>query len=490
MTVKGQFGDIQKRKKKFAQLSDKLLVIDKNKESIGNTFILGEILDLEGVWKKLKLDETLERVKKQYEIEFPSKKAVKLMVLNRFSDPKSKLSINRWKEKLYGEDYNDVDLQHLYRTLDILAENKDMLQQELFEKTKSLFQPVINVVFYDLTTIYFESQQEDVLRKFGYSKENKSDCVQVVMGLILSEDNIPLGYEIFSGNTFEGNTVSVMIKKLKEKFSIEKVIFVADKGILREKVLKEIEQCGCEYIVAYKLKQLPKNYHNQILQKENYKKISEDLWLTESKIKERRVILGYSYSKAERDKAMRKVLLEKLQSKIKKGQGKTLIKSAYKKYLNVGEMKIEIEQSKVEEDAKWDGYFGYVTNNSNLSVEEVVKSYKMLWQIEESFRCLKSTLDIRPVFHWTAKRIEGHIMLCFLSFYVLRVIMKKLSEAGIHTTVELLREELEKIKAIEIKTEKAKVYARTSIEGENYKILQALGTKIPSFILKEQSVVG
>jgi len=113
----------------------------------------------------------------------------------------------------------------------------------------------------------------------------------------------------------------------------------------------------------------------------------------------------------------------------------------------------------------------------------------MLYKIEEAFRCMKSSLDLRPVYHWTERRIQGHIMLCFLSFYVLRVIKRKLTEAGLHITVEEAMQELDRVRAIELNTDKAKLYARTSIQGESNQILRALGVKIPPVILKEHSVV-
>ncbi|MDW7971741.1 MAG: hypothetical protein RMI01_00850 [Thermodesulfovibrio sp.] len=135
----------------------------------------------------------LEKLQSKYEIKYSLSKAVKLMVLNRLIEPQSKLSVNRWKRRIYSEEFENTELQHLYRSLDILAENKDILEGDLYHRTQSLFQPVINIVFYDLTTVYFESQRQDGLRCFGYSKDNKTDSVQVVIGLILIEDDILLG---------------------------------------------------------------------------------------------------------------------------------------------------------------------------------------------------------------------------------------------------------------------------------------------------------
>jgi transposase len=473
--------------KKFAALSKKLILIDKEKDTSFNTYLLGQILALEAVWKKLKLDDLLQKVQAQYQIKFPLNKAVKLMVLNRLCAPSSKLSITKWKQKLYSQEFNEIELQHLYRSLDILAENKDLLERELYQQTQSLFKPVINLVFYDLTTIYFESQKEDMLRCFGYSKDNKTDCVQVVIGLILSEDGLPLGYEIFPGNTFEGKTVSKVIRSLKEKFCIGKVVFVADKGILSKEVLKEIEGAGYEYIVAGKLKQVPRRYHEEIFDRSRYERVSEGIWVREMEIEGQRVVLGYSEERAERDRVMREGTLERLRKKI--GQGKKgLINPAYSKYLSVRGGEVSIDEGKVEREKRWDGYFGYVTNNREFTAKEVMGAYKMLYKIEEAFRCMKSSLELRPVYHWSARRIEGHIMLCFLSFYVMRVIERGLREAGLGITGEWAMEELEGVRAIQIRTEGKEIYARTEIEGISNQILRALGVKIPSVILQERDL--
>ncbi|WP_082673551.1 IS1634 family transposase [Thermodesulfovibrio aggregans] len=140
------------------------------------------------------------------------------------------------------------------------------------------------------------------------------------------------------------------------------------------------------------------------------------------------------------------------------------MKPSYSKYLRVKHKEVSIDKEKIKQESRWDGYFGYVTNNSHLTEEQVLGAYKMLYKIEESFRCMKSSLDLRPVYHWTERRIKGHIMLCFLSFYVLRVIQRKLTEAGLYITAEQAIEELDRVRAIKIRTEKTEVYARTAAE--------------------------
>lgn len=468
---------------KLAALTNNLIVLNKKEQGIGATFLLGPILALDTIWKKLNITGLLESIKNENLVNIDFEKAVKLMVLNRLVDPKSKLGIKAWKKKLYSEEFKSIELQHLYRTIDILADNNDILQKSLYKTTLSLFKPQIRLLFYDLTTLYFESQVPSALKRFGYSKDNKTDCVQIILGLIISQDDIPLGYEIFPGNTYEGHTVKRMLDKLKVKYEIEKIVFVADKGILSEKVLLELETAGYEYIVAYRIAGMPKKDKDRLVGTQDYSVINEDLRVKEVPYKGRRLILGYSEKKAGRDRYMRIEVLKKLEQKIRKDKKGLIANATHKKYLEITDCSVKIDPCKVEEQSKWDGYFGFITNNTKLTSHEIIKAYRLLWQIEESFRCMKSTLDLRPVYHWTEKRIKGHIMLCFLSFYILRIIQRQLISVGLDLSPAKIMESLSEIQAIEIKSENKKYFARTDIVGQNNQILRTLGVKIPSFIL-------
>jgi len=187
----------------LSDISRQYITIHKSKdpEAIKSTYILGTSLVIDKLWNVLSLDKVFSRIKKKHKTEFDFVKAVKLMILNRICDPKSKLGIIEWKKSLYPEEsYKGIELQHLYRSLDILSNYKENIEENLYEKSINLFKIEVQVVFYDLTTVYFESQEADGFRMFGYSKDNKTDSVQIIIGLIISEDGIPLGYEIFPGN--------------------------------------------------------------------------------------------------------------------------------------------------------------------------------------------------------------------------------------------------------------------------------------------------
>jgi transposase len=484
-------GSIDNLMEKFAALSKQYLLLNKTEESIQDTLIYGPMLVVNYLWKHLQMQSLLEDIQQQYKIEFSLEQAVKLMISNRLINPMSKLAVDKWKEKIYGENFNSLELQYLYRSLDILAEHKDMVEKSFFEKTRNLFKSSVSIVFYDLTTLYFESQQADALKKYGYSKDNKTDCVQVVIGLVINQDGLPISYHLFPGNTYEGKTVVPVLNKLKKDFLLERIIFVGDKGIVGNEIMQELSSVGYEYIIAAKISKVDKEYHPEILNHEKYTRIDDLISAHQIVVEGQRLVLGYSKKRAARDKKQRELLLERLEKKLDKSRNpKSVTKSAYNTYLTIeGKSKMIIDTQKVAEKEKWDGFFGFYTNNQSMSNKQVVLTYQMLWQIENSFRVLKSTLDLRPVYHWTEKRIQGHIMICFLSLYMLRAIEFKINrQEKLNLSTDEIFYHLDKIRAVTLNAFRKKVVMRTEITDENNLVLRTLGIKIPPAVLEENVV--
>ena len=472
----------------IASIADEYMLIKKNENNVKNIKTLGPIIALEAAWKKLNLKNHLQKIANASKIKYDFENCVKLMVLNKLCDPKSKLAISKWKNKLYSEDYNDTKLNHLYKSLDKLAINKINLEKKMYETNIELFKDEINLLFYDLTTVYFESQTEDDIRRFGYSKDNKTDCTQLVLAMAVTEDGFPITYELYEGNTYEGSTVKDLIKKLKYSYDIDKIVVVGDKGILSKKVLTEIENEGYEYIVAAKLSNMKAEMQDIILDIDGYNRINEELCIKEIEYENKRLILCHSNKRAKRDKMMREKVLEKLNKKIASNPKGLTASPAYKKYLNMDVKNVKIADEKVQKQAKWDGFFGFYTNNKEFTGEYVLQAYKTLWQIEESFRVMKSTLDLRPVYHWTSTRIKGHIAMCYLSFYVGRYIQRILIDNNINITIEACFDSLSEIQMIELQGVKKIFHTRTEIEGMNNLILRSLKCKIPPYILKEEDL--
>lgn len=294
--------------------------------SVQETFILGPLLVLERLFEKSGIGEVLSCVAgKHPKLGFDLQKLVFTMVASRFVKPGSKLKVyEHWQKRLYPEIIEqEIELHQLYRALDVLAQHKEEIEGNLFWHEKDLFNREVDVVLYDLTTLRFESVRTDLgnLRKFGYSKERRSDCTQVVLGLLVDTQGVPLGFEVYPGNTFEGKTVADIVTKMRSKFNVRRFIFVADRGLFSKKNLKSLrgddKENNGEFIVGMKLGVF-KQRHQEFYDFSRYTSINENLAVYETTHEGDRCIITWSKVRAERDRKAREDVLNKIRKKLEK----------------------------------------------------------------------------------------------------------------------------------------------------------------------------
>ncbi len=476
---------------------------------VQNTFILGPLLIIDTLFKQLGLYELLKDIQKRHpKVAFDLMKVVFTLVVNRFIEPCSKLKLYSHWQQLFYPDFLEKDLKidDIYRSLDILSHHKEDIEKSLYMRGKSQlsFFNECDVILYDLTTLRFESTREDLdnLRRFGYSKEKRSDCTQVVFGLLVDTEGMPLGFDVYPGNTFEGKTIPSVMTKLKKKFKIRRFILVGDRGLFSNKNLQSLKAKGDEFIVGLKLGLL-KDRHEEIYSIKNFKFINEDLAIYETSYNNDRCIITWSRKRAERDKKVREDILSKIEAQLSKKSISTrsfLSNSNYKKYITHPKSKGKptLNKSAINESEKTDGFFGIITN-TDLSSEEIIMNYKQLWKVENSFRELKGTLKTRPMFHWTDKRILGHLVVCFLSYLCEAYCAKKLDQKKITlkdnaTTGKRIKPrplsvaeamlKLKEVRAIPVRYKDKTIWIRTDINGNNADVFKAIGVKIPSKQLK------
>lgn len=336
------------------------------------------------------------------------------LVISRLAFPLSKL---KTIDYLYRYQRVDLDIDAVYRFLDKLNDKlKEQVEQIAFEHTKRILKGNINIVFYDMTTLYFEASDEDDLRKTGFSKDGKHQNPQIFIGLLVGLGGYAIGYDIYEGNTYEGHTLIPFIVNISKKFNLNKPIVVADAGLLSNDNIKELIKRGYEYIIGGRLKNETKKIKNTILQTE----FNNGTTISIKKSKADRIIVNYSNTRATKDAYNRKRGLNRLEKQVKTGK---LTKSninnrGYNKYLKLtGEVAIEIDYQKYNNDKAWDGLKGYITN-TRLDDEAVIENYKNLWHIEKAFRMSKTDLRIRPIYHRLKKRIEAHICIAFTAYCI------------------------------------------------------------------------
>ena len=353
----------------------------------------------------------------------------KHLVVTRLFNPGSKLKTIDYLSRYQGITFN---ISKIYRFLDNLCLRKDQERQGAikeaidikrqveditFNHTQQVLGGKIEVVFYDMTTLYFEASDEDDLRKTGFSKDGKHQCPQIFLGLLVGQGGNPIGYELFEGNIFEGNTFIPVLRRMEERFSLGKPVVIADSGLLSNKNISALEEDGYEYILGAR----PKN------ENETIKREILDLDLKDgdvsviNKTKTNRLVISRTNKRAAKDAHNRKRGLERLTKRLNSGKltKSNINNKGYNKYLKMeGEITISINLEKFNADAVWDGIKGYQTN-TNLSAKEVIKNYKSLWFIERAFRMNKTDLRVRPIYHRLYNRIEAHICICFTAYSIM-----------------------------------------------------------------------
>lgn len=370
----------------------------------------------------------------------------KQLVLCRIAYPRSKLKtteyLYRYKQISWSED-------QVYRYLDKLySSQKQQVQRLSYEHTLKILNNRINVVFYDVTTLYFEIDQEDDLRKTGFSKEGKHQNPQIVLGLLVSKNGYPLAYDIFEGNKFEGHTMLPVIDAFKLKYDLKQLAIIADSGLLSKSNIEELQVKGYEFILGARIKNEPDAVKEKILAL-NLK----DGQSAVIKKNDLRLIVSFSESRAKKDRYNREKGLRKLEKRIRTGR---LTKSSinnrgYNKFLKLeGEIKITIDKEKLEQDCKWDGLKGYITN-AKLDKDQIIENYQHLWMIEKAFRISKTDLKIRPVYHRLQRRIEAHICISFTAYKVYKELERQLVVKKAGMSPEKAIEIAESIFEIQIK---------------------------------------
>lgn len=403
-------------------------------------------------------------------------KILREIVLCRIAFPSSKRSsIERLKED-FGISLN---LDHVYQMMDKINETFcDRVQERALTATLSLTGETLKVLFYDATTLYFESFTEDDLKQNGYSKDMKFNQPQVLFALFVTKDGLPVGYELFPGVTYEGHTLKPVLEKLKNEYQVNEMIFVADRGMLSKENLNYLDENKIPYIVGARLRALTKTKQKEILdwreqtksleKEQNQRRHKKDKekskrdasqeeieFTTAIETKEaKRLILCYRKSRAEKDRRDREKAILKIRKKLSKSKNpKDVISNyGYKKYLQIeGEAILKVDEEKLKKEEVWDGLSGVYTNQTELSNAKILSHYRSLWQVEESFRINKHDLSIRPIYHWTPKRVKAHIAISFMAFVCVRHLEYRIKMQYKKLSPEMIRKKLLRVQASIIK---------------------------------------
>lgn len=464
------------------------------------------------LWKKLGIEGALEYPQKYTKAEYPISETVFLMSVQHLLEPKSKLSTHNNQSRYFN--MAEIPLHNMYRALDVLSKWKEEIENELFEHNYIRCNKKVDVVFYDVTTVGFESVIADELKDFGFSKACKFNEVQVVLGMIIDADGMPVGYELFPGNTFDGKTMVGALENIGKRFGIDRVIIVADRGLNSKSNLNLIKQAGYGYIMASKIKGMKKSTQEKILSPENFTVVKDSAGNENFRYKtieyinefvdennelhrlEENLVITYSEKRAKKDRKDRERLIEKavklleypvkISALNKRGGKKYVAKTDPKKAENW-----KLDEEKIRQDAEFDGFYGIQTSEKNMPATDVAEAYHTLWKIEESFRIMKSTMEIEPVFHWTPKRIQGHFVVCFLAFLMERkmeLLLKNEKDETVFSP-QRIQNALNTMQFAAVTADNEELFIKAKTEPLANKIFKLLKLDLPANINKKSELI-
>lgn len=393
------------------------------------------------------------------------------LVITRLVYPVSKL---KTADYLFKYQSMQLSVYSIYRYLDKLQKYQiEHVKKISLKHTLQLLGNKMSIVFYDVTTLYFESKEEDEFKRMGFSKDGKHQQPQIVLGLLVSQGGYPLDYDVFEGDKYEGDTLLPIIEHFVSKHQVQQLIVVADAGLLSQKNIALLTQKQYQYILGARIKNESEVITKQILSLQLQDKQSASITREDGT----KLIVSYTRARALNDYNNRQRGLEKLEKKVKSGRltKQHINNKGYNKYLKIeGQASIYIDKDKYNDDTKWDGLKGYRTN-TNLSKEEVIEQYHQLWQIEKAFRISKHDLQIRPVYHQLKRRIEAHICIAFAACKIYKELERQLKEMKTGQSPEQVIDILKTIYSVEFETPySTKKYKRLILKTIEQKELVSL----------------
>ena len=472
----------KKNKAPVIIMKDPSKVIDKNVQSAFNV----GYLFLQDIYYKLKLNKICDKITEQYQFKFDLNDILSKLIYSRILFPASKLKTLELSKKFLEQP--NFDYQHIERALPVICENMDFIQSELYKNSNKYMERNNKILYYDCTNYYFEIEEESGLRQYGKSKENRPNPI-VQMGMFMDGNGIPLAFDITPGNTNEQITLQPLEEKIIKDFELAEFVVCTDAGLASnanrkfnnknnrkfvttqsiKKLKSHLKDDALDLTKGWKLAGSNKTYNisklrtdEKLIEKYRDKIFYKERWINENGL-EQRLIITYSVKYQEYQKNIRnnqinraKKIISNSPNKLKKtnqNDPKRFIKTT--NVTQDGEVADKsiytINQSIIDEEAKYDGLYAVCTNLED-SVEDIIKVNRKRWEIEESFRIMKTDFKSRPVYHSRDEMIKAHFITCFLALIVYRYVEKKLDER--YTAPEII----ETLRTMDMKLENQTSY--------------------------------
>jgi len=482
-----------------------LLILSGKSEVSADARKIGPPLIFERLWLQTGIKAALHSLLTERKFEFDIERAVFITVLHRLMVSGSDRSCSRWQRDYILEGAQELSLHHLYRAMSFLGEelenqkgatpfsprcNKDLIEEHIFRHRRDLFTS-LDLVFFDTTSIYFEGGG-DTIGQRGFSKDHRPDLKQMVVGAVIDDKGQPICCEMWPGNTTDVKTLLPIVEKMQQRFKIDRVCIVADRGMISAETIRELEnpENTIPYILGTRMRKV-KEIRNVVLSHPGrYKEVRpesgdgkdpEPLKVKQVEHNGHRYIVCCNPRQARKEARDREVILAALKEQIKKGAKSLVGNKGYRKYLTIAKDSVSIDEDKVRYESRFDGKWVLATN-TNLSAEKVALSYKELWQVEKVFRDVKSLLNTRPIFHQRDRTIRGHVFCSFLALVLRKELERQLNLAGHVLEWADIKQDLKALQQVTIEENGRKMAIRSKCEGVCGKVFQAVGVAMPPTI--------
>ncbi|MDO8584043.1 MAG: IS1634 family transposase [bacterium] len=498
-------GQIDSMVKALSRFATHQHLIDLSKDiSVSQVYHLGAGHVVSKMLERLGLKRMLERLAAEHpRMKLPWVAIITGMIVSRFIKPCSKrrLNLEQWDKIYPGILETDAPpLKSFYRAMDVLWKHRDDIEATLFDRggQRDLFNQELDVVFYDLTTLHFESTNDDdgELRRFGYSKIHRKDLTQVILGLLVDREGVPVGYQLFPGNTYEPHSLPSILERLKTKYHVTRVVLVADRGIITKDNLAELRKAQMEFILGMKLWSMTAAWQAKVMDKSKYRALNKDgsLLIREIEYQDSRLIVTWSQERAERDAFIREEIVKKIREQLAKKNPEPkqfVTHKGYRQFLKgLDEGTPVVSEQAIGEAKKRDGFFGVLTNVAGTALrdEEVYDRYRDLWRVEDAFGEIKGPIQTRPMFHWVDPRIQSHVLLCLLAYYVEAILIRDFRKAKAPFTVGQWFRALNEVYAIPVDVRGTRAWVRNEIKGIAVEGYELMRLKLPDRVLKIEKI--
>jgi transposase len=492
-----------------AKFSKKLAIIGEHKK--GNlaehgTKKIGPPMVFERLWKETGIGKCIQFQLKGRRFRFDVEAAIFLSVMHRLMISGSDRAAEKWRHDYrISQNMEALDLHQFYRAMAWLGEElpeeeqkgrtpfaprcvKDLIEEKMFAYRRDLFTEVA-VIFFDTTSIYFEGKGGQTLGRHGKSKDHRPDLAQMVVGLVVDGDGRPLCCELWPGNTTDVKTLIPIVDRLRGKFRVLDICVVADRGMISQRTLSELEQRDLGYILGARMRKQKEVKYEVLGRGGRYKEVvpprrkakdPSPLKVKEVTVDDRRYVVCYNEEQARKDAADRAAIVAALKEQLKRGDKSFVGNKGYRRFVKTPADSFEIDWEKVNQEARYDGKW-VLRTNTDMSTENVARTYKMLWMVESLFKTTKSLLETRPIWHKWDETIRGHVFCSFLALVMMRELQERMDDKG-HVDAEwddVLRD-LDKVTETTVESSDGKRFLiRSEAKGWCGKTFQAVGIALP-----------